>query len=810
MKNYKAISVMIVSALAFGINASAEEAGSKAVEGSIEAGYHAVGRNDSMEKTGEYDSVSSGAYGQADVSWKGANSSASGHVYFLDPEEKEFAGSVDAARIMRFDFDYSSFLHRTRHDSFHENDPKQYLTGAPKAGTPDGTFATAQHNGTAGVGEYAGVTAANPVPVNDHGTWVTEGFQTATFNDLDMGRDYAIRRSNQSLDAKFQVPAFPYFIPEIKLNRQHKEGWKQHSISVGQCTPCHAVSLGKHIDYTTDDLKLGGTFKMTNVTASFFHGITKFDAGSDRYFHDGLTDNDYWYDSVPGTGAVPDARRSRELYDGQHAVIGQSPDSIKTTDTFKLRVDGPYATTFYGSYVLTKTENDTSDYENEYKTNTYYVSLSNRIVPHLNAKAYVKHYKLDNDDINIDLAGYANDSLVLFTADQANGSQSPGFWNYERLSAMSRDITETGLDLGYNLGSGYHLSAGYTYKLEDRENKYYKDFYQQSLMDLVYLEDEQTDYHIFDLGLSARPITNVNARVDYRFQHTDNPFMFHNGLGYTEEWIDLYPNDGVNMASQNTPFYQIFRSVEGQVGTYSAGRTTDGSNMPENQHRIKGSATWVATDWLSIQAQGQYLYEENDTDSNWENNSWNAGISAHIMASQKLSFTVGYDYQQAGYTTTYSTPTYIGCFSESMSGQIASRYADVDYDVDAQILYLSSTYLPTKTIKVYGDIMAMWAKSDISVPDFGPNQTYTYYPNVGFPYSYSVMRNYLDYTGSDGYSELDYSSIEIALGTEIELYKGIGLNVNGAYRWFEDKEAYLGSDLDGEAYMINTAITYKF
>jgi len=326
----------------------------------------------------------------------------------------------------------------------------------------------------------------------------------------------------------------------------------------------------------------------------------------------------------------------------------------------------------------------------------------------------------------------------------------------------------------------------------------------------VYLEDEKTQYHILDLGLSGRPIKTVNARIDYRFQHVEDPFMYYHGLGYTTTWIDLYPNDGVDMASQNTPFYQIFRSIDGPAPQYTAGRTASGSNVAENQHRIKATATWMANDWLSFQVNGMYLNEKNDVESDWSNKTWNGGISSHILMSKKLSFSLGYDYQKSSYETKYSTPTYIGCFSESMSGQIASRYADVDNDIKVHMLYLSSTYKPIQKLKLYGDIIATWSKANLSVPDFGPNQVYVYFPNTGFPYSYSIMRNYLDYTGSDLLAELDYRTVDLVLGGEMELYRGVALNVNGGYRKLSDKKAYLGSDLDGEMFMINTALVYRF
>ncbi len=194
--------------------------------GEIEAGYHAIGINDSLEKTAEFDSARSSATGGVDLSYSNENLAARGRVDYTDSDEYQTAGAVDVSRIFKMEFDYDSFLHRTRHDTFHEKDAKQLLTGAIKPGTPDGVFAGAEHNDAPGYNNmYSGVTAANPVPVEkEDGTLVTEGFQTATFNDLDMNRNYSVHRSEQDWKASLQLPGFPNLVSEIQLKRQQKDG----------------------------------------------------------------------------------------------------------------------------------------------------------------------------------------------------------------------------------------------------------------------------------------------------------------------------------------------------------------------------------------------------------------------------------------------------------------------------------------------------------------------------------------------------------------------------------------------------------
>ena len=169
----------------------------------------------------------------------------------------------------------------------------------------------------------------------------------------------------------------------------------------GQCTPCHAVSVGQRIDQETEELSVGATLKARDLTLSYFHTERDFTTGTDRYAHQGMVDNDYWYDeafkSESGAGPLYNTTfESRELFEGEHAPIGSTPESEKTTDTVKLRYDAPLQTTLYGSYVSSSAQNNDTDLD--YDMDTAYFSINNRAIRGLNLKAYIKNYRLDNDD----------------------------------------------------------------------------------------------------------------------------------------------------------------------------------------------------------------------------------------------------------------------------------------------------------------------------------------------------------------------------------------------------------------------------
>ena len=198
-----------------------------------------------------------------------------------------------------------------------------------------------------------------------------------------------------------------------------------------------------------------------------------------------------------------------------------------------------------------------------------------------------------------------------------------------------------------------------------------------------------------------------------------------------------------------------------------------------------------------------------------------------MMPNDKLTFSAGYDYQYGKTTSKYATALYVGCFSESMGEQIASVYDNVDYDTTAQVLYLSTTYQATKALTLSGDLTLTKAEASADNPNFGDNIYYENYVDYvlsgmteeeyvayldanDLPYTQTIMMSYLDYSGSDDYSDLEYETLDLTLGAEYRFSEALTLAVSGFYRWVEDGEAYLGDDYDGELYLVNTSVSYRF
>ena len=671
-------------------------------EAKINLGYSGASSDDSLNKTAEYESMDSSVGGsiEMDIRQNGIGLELEGQ--YTDEENSEGSVRFDLKRVLRGEYSYQEFIHRLRHDQLFEDEPHR-MAGATNA-FPQSIEHWIDTDGD-GVNDtpadsdydyYHGITAANAVPLlTESGNIALEGLQTATFDDLDQGRDYLIERRKHEASAKLQLPAFPNLVPEVKFKHEEKHGWKQTTLMTGQCTPCHTIAVGQEIDQTTEEVSIGATFKKSGLTASYFHTEREFDNQSDDYAHQGRVDNEYWYDTVV-KGASTSTFMSRELFENEWQEIGITADIEKQTDTVKLRYDAPAATTLYGSYVSAETKNNYTDLE--YDSDTLFFSVSNRSIAGLRLKAYAKQYEIDSDDLYVDMSTYSNNATITLGT---LVDEPVSYFNYTRPSSASRNVVEAGLDASYVMGASTMLTGAYTYKIVDRDNDSFKEYDNSALLDEAYLEDEETTYNTIELGISSRPISSVSLRAKYTFEHADSPFSYSNGLGYNDLYVDgwtqLFADDPNPLdMTANSPFYQVLRSWN---------RTTSGSNVAENHHQLKASATWTPNDIFSLSVNGRYTFEENDEAYNdWENNSWNAGVSFFLMPSAKLTFSAGYDYQYGQTTSKYSTPLYVGCFSESMGEQIASVYDDVDYDTEAHVLYLSATYQATDKLSLSGDL----------------------------------------------------------------------------------------------------------
>ncbi len=581
-------------------------------------GYRSVGHDDELTKVSEYEGMRSSATADLNMDVRLGEAYFGGHWYYEDRDDKDTSAYLNIDRIFRSSYYYNSFIHRTGHDQlFHDK---------AKYTPPDGVPGLLLHD-THGV--VSNLTAFVPLFYCTKTTGETglHGAQMYAHTDMDRGRDYEIFRTEHKGDLKLQLPFFPYLIPEMKIRREVRRGWRQTTFMAGKCLPCHVVGNGLRVDERTTDVSIGATLKYGIVTASYFH--------TEGYFDNRARKNYYLFDDAyhPKYGTV---FKSRLSYENERKRYGEVPDVDKDTDAVKLRVDLPYATTFYGSFVTSRVENEYTN--NSYDMDAYFARLTSTLFANrLTLSGHFRYYDLDNDDVDVRMENIANNPTVLGPAYGVPVS----LFSYERKSNMERGVTEAGLDFSWRFLKGYNLRGGYTFKEIDRKNYHWKKYFDPSMKDEGFLDHEITEIHDLKIALNARPFRTLTGRISYEFEYRDNPFENHNGICLRHR------ND---LVMGGTPYYEIFRN---------AYRHKDASNVPTDTHRVKLNATWAPSGKYSVNANFQYTYQKNN-DSDWENNTYIAGINFWLSPINNLFITLGYNYERNEYETRFCYDFFAG------------------------------------------------------------------------------------------------------------------------------------------------------
>jgi hypothetical protein len=596
----KWIAVLVVSLFVMAGVAKAQDV-EKSLKSNVSVGYHFIGHDDEMTKVGEYESLSSGAHANVDIDAVVGQFAFGGHGYYYGQDEKDWSGYLDMGRVIRMDYAYDSFLHRLQHDNLYKDEPR-----FPKNIT--------------GNGVNNGLIAFNPFWRTDPDLHVG-GAQMATAEDLDTGKDYQIMRSTQKATFKMQLPFFPYIVPEVRLKQENKRGWRQATFMSGKCTPCHIVGNGRRVNEHTREVTAGLTAKYGIVTASYFHTW--------RHFDNDASTPQTTFDKVFAPEEEMTFFPQRLMYDGETGGYAEVPDVHKGTDKFKVRVDLPYHTTAYGSYVSSNVENDYTN--KDYGIDAYAGRITTTMLNNaLTVTLKGRYYTIDNDDVHVDIGSMSNDPTVT----GPGYGVPPSYVNYDRKSDLDRDVTELGANFRYKLAKHYTLRAGYEYTRISRDNKDWKDYDNPDLEDDQFLDDEDTSIHRVKLSLLGRPINNVNFRLTYKYEHQNDEFENHNGICF--EHRDLPKPGGV-------PYYEIFRNQY---------RHRDASNVPQDTHDIKLVTTWSPSGRYSATLNLQYKYQDND-DSDWEGETYVAGINFWLSPVNNLYVNLGASYEYNTYETRF-------------------------------------------------------------------------------------------------------------------------------------------------------------
>ncbi len=570
------VAAVFICALSLGSAFAGDQKAEKAYRLKVGAGFYSTSTNDSKNKVAEYEDTGGSPTGLFDYVGSFGKNFISVNGRYTTQDDNAGKMDLDLNRVFRFKMNYSKFIHRTRHDPlFYDSIP--------------------------------GHKVVNPIYSS---TGHFEGVQAWGFTDQEPGRNYQIYRQLTNMHVKVTVPSFPALTFHAGWRNEERHGWKQGTVMVGKCTPCHVVGYGNHIDQSTDDLSVGATVNVGVVTIDYTY--------TDREFNNNASTKMIHYDDVKAGGHTPvfAGRLSIVNADGIRNLI---PDSSKKTHLVKMHADLPAQTSAYGSFVYSTMEDDYNDLDVDQQA--YNLRLTKDFMDHrLTVSARGRYLDISSDDAHITVTNHFNPHDPAYS----NATD----YSFTRKSAIDRDEFTGNLDASYRLNRCTTIRAGYQFDDTDRDNYY------------VTHSDKDTKTHTFKLAVNGHPNTKFKYRVGYTYKNIDNPFT--NVAGSCQRVEDL----GI----ATTAYSNVFTE---------ANRMRDRSNMPEWSHDIKMTATYMPKTNTSLNGIFQYQYQKNDH-SDWKSHTYMAGINFWFMPMQKLSFSLGYNYQYEKYETYFCTDLFSG------------------------------------------------------------------------------------------------------------------------------------------------------
>ena len=426
--------------------------------------------------------------------------------------------------------------------------------------------------------------------------------------DLVPGKDFYMIHRELEVEGEIAIPSMPNVVLKTGFREEQREGVEQ-SISMSHCSACHVEGSAKNVDETTTDLTLGATGKFGMLTVDYEFLTRDFDDDSNGQ------SNDYLYAAKPMAGLPANGVfQNRVSYENGYYNYDSTPDSEKDSHTLKARYDLSNSTAFSTTYVNSEVESDKKDdvdnlYLSKNHLSTDYDSYSMRASTRLGDWKLSGYGRKEEIDTNSNTLTFVNAAGSEVAATEARTT-------YE--SEQDRDITTLGANAYYRFNRTTSMRLGYEYEDIDRDI------------------DEAMDTEINTLKASVRfrPTSDINTRVSYKYQNIDDQFRNkHGNMGPTDETYTWPPANPADKVWYGTDYYTQ--------------RLAEATNLPEDVHEIKLSATWAPSSRYSVTVYNRYRYEENDLNKNtYEKTSYSPGVTAWWAPSNDLNLTMAYNFNK--------------------------------------------------------------------------------------------------------------------------------------------------------------------
>ncbi len=617
-------------------------AGEKDLQGSVSAGAFIQGDDDKLDRVAEYYEDKSSPV----VNFELNTYNKSSDLYVNGNYEGEYTNNLTAngnlLRHIKVNFDYKSLFHRKDYDTlFIQYDKNNF---SPAVTTGKVPFSNVPDGKVYGINKFI----ADDTVTSPGGQWY--GFEQ---DKTAVDKDYYIKRRELKSKVSFAIPG----LETLKLNFsgrfENRKGYEHKTVMVGKCTVCHVRGLRKNVDETTRDLRAGISFTGGPVYFSYSHMYRDFYV-SNKPLYTTFDQIEGLRDSKPDKYIIFSPRLNSETYGGTEEVA-KTPESDKSMDTLKLRLDLPHYTTFAASYTSsTITNNDTYGGDNiDLDQNALNLRLTSHLLNRkLTLSAKFRYLELDRDTVHAKLE---KEDAYYFQPDYStpvtyngkdynfdmtktyfyNDTGEPVIYEVEGESTYDRKQYVFGVDAVYRmLRNKLKFRVGYEYESIDRDN------YE------VYPGDKNTRRNTFKAGLDFKPFNNLNGRFKFKYSNIDNPFA--------------KPKAGCIAVTSASELVYGGGGKAAYPLVY-AQRTYTGSASPSDIYSYSLNLNWYAAKNLSLSFLGKYTDSENDEgNTDWDFDGLTLGVDGTVMITEKLAFSFGYNYEKADTDAKLSVSLYAG------------------------------------------------------------------------------------------------------------------------------------------------------
>ncbi|MBN2331888.1 MAG: MtrB/PioB family outer membrane beta-barrel protein [Deltaproteobacteria bacterium] len=626
--------------------------------GKVSVGFEGVDVDDSKEGAGEFNHLEQGIGVTLDAEVDGWQKGIKYDAMINYTEEDEMSGALnlDVKRYFRTENSYQRFKHWLENDDLvnWNTDPDF----AFPAMAPDNMFYTAL--ATKAIMCRPDLIGAN-VAVAQHDSW---------------GEDLHIIREEFTSKNEFLIPGAEFIKIHADYRRETRRGYEQGR-TMNKCSGCHFYAEERRVNELTEDFKIGATAHLGLLTVdyTFFY----------REFDDRATAPTNRYDTASNSGGLADEKIIWDSadtfapYSDGYIPYDATPESEKDSHIIKAQLALPLNTTILGSYVNTTVENKSAtEYNHDYDNGAFAVSddpefdydqaafrLTSSPIKNLTVSMRYSHEELDSNTVEIDYddalfeAFFDTGATVVDPATfglHGYDQEHDGF-PFTRESSLDRDIDTYGINLKYRLFARTNLLLGYEREEIDREDEA--------------LGETETD--TFSIGINSRYFKNLSLRLKYQYQDIDEPFA-HEGAALADAeaigaWLaaeqatnpdpcPAAPYSSARLAlpwiSDATEYFVMYNSREATL-----------TSEPENTHELTANATWTIAPKLSANVHFKYLLEEVDMDipgfsNSYDKEMFSPGVDLWFAPTDRLVFTLAYQFQKMEDETFLSIPAYGG------------------------------------------------------------------------------------------------------------------------------------------------------